>query len=577
MGSQAILDEIRNRLSIVSFIGETVPLKRAGRNFKGLCPFHQEKTPSFMVTEEKQIFHCFGCGAGGDLFTFLMKLNSLTFPEALKELAKRAGVTLPTFSKEQRSAEEELGRRKEMGLALNKLASDYFIQTLSDKTKGKEARDYLTARGLKNETIQQNLLGFADKSWDGLYKKLTSAKAPLKMAEELGLIRKGDQNYYDFFRERIIFPIHDVQGNIIAFGGRTINEKEETKYLNSSDSFLYNKSKTVFGLHLAKEAIRKTDEVILVEGYMDCLSLRQAGILNVVAPLGTALTLDHLRFLSRYTKNFVLAFDGDSAGKKAAGRALSLFVEMNLTPKGAEIPSGMDPDSFVLQKGKEGWEQLLAKAPTLFEYFVSNVLKEEGEGTQETLRAWEKIKPVLDKIKNPLEAGMYRKIVAAKLGVEERWLSGQRKEDSRREISSDAQREFPKEERLLIAAMILKPALIDKVKGAGEIFSEPALKKIATQLFLKSADKESVTIASLRGEIPEDLASWIREMALAEEEDAVWEKAVDDVLNKIAAKSLGNIIQRLNKEIVKAEARGDENELSKLLGQKTKLVGVKTL
>ncbi|OGQ04492.1 MAG: DNA primase [Deltaproteobacteria bacterium RIFCSPLOWO2_12_FULL_44_12] len=578
MASKEILEEIRRRLSIVSLIGERIPLKKSGRNFKGICPFHQEKTPSFMVSDEKQIFHCFGCSTGGDIFTFLMKLDGLNFAEALEELARKAGVKLPPRQKSDTpDADADWMRQKKWALRLNEIAKDFFFKNLHDETKGTPARQYLKSRGISLELAKQLQLGFSDKSWEALVSVLSEAKAPLKLAADLGLVKKREkeEGYFDFFRARLIFPIFDVKGEIVGFGGRVLEKSDDSaKYLNSSDSILYNKSRTVYGLNWAKEAIRKQEEAILVEGYMDLISLKQAGIENVVAPLGTALTLDHLQLLKRYTTNFVVAFDGDDAGTQAAFRALPLFLGLELVPKALTLPTGMDPDNFIRQEGKEAWEKLKDRSQTLFEYFVDWVIKETGKGTAAKVEAWEKIRPLLAKVKNSVEAGIYRKKVANKLGVDEEWL--QTRHETRipnlESRTSNLEPSYPEEERLLIAAMILKPKVAKMLENIEDIFTDPTLKNLAKQLFQEYAEEKNVGLTNIQDKLDERLAGWIREMALVEEDDTVWEKAAMDCLTKIESKSLGIRLTKLNHEIAIAEDKGDEPLVLSLLTQKNELM-----
>lgn len=565
--SKQILDEIRSRISIVNLVSEHLPLKRAGRNFKGLCPFHQEKTPSFMVTEEKQIFHCFGCGEGGDVFTFLMKYNGLTFPEALKELAKKAGVKLPAYSESSREASKEWTQKKEWALRLNQIASEYFT------SKNYAVKKYLAGRGIRPETIRAYGLGYADSGWDGLAQKFSQAKAPLKLAEELGLIRKrpNEEGYYDFFRDRLIFSIQDIQGNVIGFGGRSLDEGQDPKYLNSADSFLYHKSKTVYGLNFARGAIRRQDEVIWVEGYMDALSLWQAGVENAVAPLGTALTMDHLRILSRYTKNMVLAFDGDAAGRQAAFRALPLFLELELTPKLMLFPDQEDPDSFMQNQGKEAWEKFKTKTPTLFEARIEVETDGATKDTQKKIRAWETLKPLLAMVRNPVEAGIYRKKIAEQLGMDESWLKSSPK-NTIRNAQYEQRNEFSQEEQLLIAAMLLEPKTIPAIQQAGVDFAHPHLQKFSTQLFEQYAETGQVSVAAFQEELEENLGRWIRELSLTEGEPWLWQKVVTDCLNKKASKKLEMHLKMLNEKIARAEQEGNEEEMLKLIAQKRKLL-----
>lgn len=588
MASKENLEEIRRRLSIVSFIGERVPLKKSGRNYKGLCPFHQEKTPSFMVNEEKQIFHCFGCAAGGDIFTFLMKMEGLTFGEALQELAKKAGVKLPTsLEKTDSKADEEWARRKAWGFRINEIAQEHFVQNLNHPTLGRGVRDYLQTRGIDLATAKQHFLGYADKEWESLLHLFQEAKAPLKLALELGLIKERERGggYYDFFRERLMFPILDNQGKGVGFSGRMLSGEEGAKYLNSSDSFLYNKSRTVFGLYWARDAIRIQDEVVLVEGNLDLLALRQAGIENVAAPLGTALTKDHIEQMMRHTRNFIVAFDGDKAGQQSAFRALPLFLELGLTPKAMVLPAGEDPDSFIRKEGKEGWSRLKDRAATLFEYFMESVFREAGKGTAAQVHAWEKIRPMLGKVGNSLEQNIYKKQVAEKFGVALPEFFAPSAGSGIRTIGQKFQKtgqgepgepkiKYPEEEKLLITAMVLQPKVLKRVRAAGDIFTDTRLKKTAEALFCLAAEGE-ISISTLPEEVDPQLAGWIREMALLEDGETLWEKVVSDCLSKIGKKNRHAQLLQLNTQIRRAETEGNEANLGALLAEKAKLTAAK--
>ncbi|MDZ4224618.1 MAG: toprim domain-containing protein, partial [bacterium] len=420
-------------------------------------------------------------------------------------------------------------------------------------------------------------LGAAKEGWDALTHAFAAIKAPMKLAVELGLIREKETGgHYDFFRDRLMFPIFDSKGAVVGFSGRTLNTEDAAKYINSSDSILYHKSKTLFGFFWAKEAIRKLDEVILVEGNLDCLTLRQAGIENVAAPLGTALTAEHLKFLSRHTRNFIVAFDGDKAGAMAAIRSLPLFLELQLVPKGLTLPQGSDPDNFIRTKGVTEWNALKNKSKTLFEYFVDYILQESPKGTQGVVQAWEKISPVLNKVESSVEKGIYKRQIAEKLGVEEKWLEqkkprtedrGPRTVDQKQNV-----KEYPEEERLLIAAMVLRPKTVETIRDSGVIFTDLQLKEMATQLFEAHAEEKLVSLASLQTVLNEPMAKWIREMALVEEEEMVWEKAVEDCLAKIRIKSMGARLEKLNREIAEAENLGKHSALLDLLNEKTKLM-----
>lgn len=343
MGSsrEALKEEIRQRINIIDVVSEYVALKRGGKSLKGLCPFHGEKTPSFTVSEEFQSWHCFGCGEHGDVFSFLMKIENLTFAEVMERLAKRAGVELERFEGHQVSRKDQLAK-------VNSLAAAYYSGLLRRSTA---ASDYLRNRGLADQTIEQFRLGYAAPAWDGLLRYLTERRVDLTLAAEAGLILKKDQGgYYDRFRHRIVFPILDIQERIVGFGGRALGD-EQPKYLNSPETPLFSKTRSLYGLNLARKSISDGECAIVVEGYMDVIAVHQAGFSNCVATLGTALTVEHINILSRYTKRVVLAYDADSAGMSAALKGAAMFDEAECDVKIARFPKGDDPDSL-LQKGR---------------------------------------------------------------------------------------------------------------------------------------------------------------------------------------------------------------------------------
>ncbi|MFA6665434.1 MAG: DNA primase [Armatimonadota bacterium] len=336
-GNRDSIEEIRSRISVLEIVSEYVTIKRAGKTFKGLCPFHPEKTPSFTVSEVFGTWHCFGCGEHGDIFTFLMKAENLTFPEALERLAKRAGVELPEFGGREKS-------RREILFGINSLAAGYYFTLLA---KADLAADYLKRRGLADETIKKFRLGYASPAWDGLFSYLSKKGVNADDAAEAGLIIKSERgSYYDRFRNRIIFPILDIQDRIIGFGGRAIGD-DQPKYLNSPETPLFNKTRSLYGLNFGRKAIADGACAIVVEGYMDVIAAHQAGFTNCVATLGTALTPKHINILERYTKRVVLAYDADSAGIKAALRGAAMFEESECDVRILRLPKGEDPDSLI--------------------------------------------------------------------------------------------------------------------------------------------------------------------------------------------------------------------------------------
>jgi len=343
MASDGAAEEVKSRLDIVEHISDYVQLKRSGQNFKGNCPFHNEKTPSFMVHPAKQIFHCFGCSAGGDIFTFTMKHEGLSFPEALALLARKAGVELKPQSGYKK------GERENMKAAVSE-ALKFFR---SELVRSGVAGDYMAQRGLTSESIEEFQIGYVPQGWHNLLNHLKKKRFTEDIIIKAGLAVRGDRGPYDVFRARLIFPILDLHGEPVAFGGRVLDDSQP-KYLNSPESSLFKKGDTLYALSQAREAIRKEGFVAVAEGYLDAIMCHQFGLNNVVAPLGTALTAGHLKKLMRHADNIVLVFDGDAAGVAAARRSLDLIMEQNMRVSVLMLPDGQDPDSLLRDEGAEG-------------------------------------------------------------------------------------------------------------------------------------------------------------------------------------------------------------------------------
>jgi DNA primase len=413
------IEEIKSRVDIVELASEYLTLKKAGRNYLGLCPFHQEKTPSFTVNREKQIFYCFGCGEGGNVITLLMKIANKSFPEAIKHLAEKTGVILPSRTigregQEKESLHEEI-------VNLNLRVAQQFSRNLASPA-GKIARDYVLKRALSDETVKQFRLGYApDDTWRTTADYIERAGLSLKLAEQAGLVIAGKEGgYYDRFRGRLIFPIENVFGEIIAFGGRIL-AAGEPKYLNSPETPVYVKGKNLYGLNKAKEAIRQSGFCLIVEGYFDVISLCNAGVRNVVATLGTALTRDHLELLRRYTQNAVALFDPDAAGRKALDRSLELFLGANMHARALILPEGCDPDDFIKKYGKDQLDELIAAAPSISDYYIDNVLG-DGKTFEENRDLVKTAMEFVGKIGDEIEKNLFIKRIAEKLGIDQALL-----------------------------------------------------------------------------------------------------------------------------------------------------------
>jgi DNA primase len=577
------IEEIKSRVDIVELTSEYLTLKKTGRNFIGLCPFHQEKTPSFTVNREKQIFYCFGCGEGGNAITFLMKIADNTFPEAIKDLAEKTGVVLPSrfYGKESRQKDS----LKEDITNLNLRAAQQFTRNLFSPA-GKVVREYLQNRGISDETIKQFRLGYAPDTWRSLTDHIEGSGLSLKLAEQAGLVIAGKEGGgYDRFRGRLIFPIENVTGEIVAFGGRIL-EKGEPKYLNSPESPIYIKGKNLYGLSKAKEEIRKKGFALIVEGYFDLISLWNAGIGNVVATLGTALTREHLELLRRHTPEVVALFDPDEAGKKALDRSLELFLSMNMHARALILPESCDPDDYVKRYGKDKLNELIANAPAISDYYIDNVLgsgKTFEENRDLIKTAMEFIGKIGDKRKQVIEKNLFIKRVAEKLGIDQELL---KREIHKKEVEIEPKTISEKQndkfqvnplEANLIRLLLEYPqkTAMAESEEVLDFFLQPELKILGGKIvetykllgfvdinILLSADEDKPLLERLNRLMMETLPS----------DDSTLEKNFADNIRQIKRKWYKEQHHQIKLRLGKAQDKGDEELLSNLLREKEKLL-----
>jgi len=558
------LEEIKDRVSIVEVISDYVSLKKAGKNYKGLCPFHSEKTPSFMVNEEKQIFHCFGCNTGGNVFNFLMKMDRLSFPEAARGLARRYGIDLPKIKISEADKEENL--KREWLFELNELAASYYHNLLINEKEGKEAREYLRQRGIGNDVIIDHRVGYAQNSWDGLLKFLLKKGVPLSRVSEVGLIiPKKAQGFYDRFRGRMIFPIININGKVIGFGGRVL-DNTLPKYLNSPESSIYNKSNSLYGLKVAKDFIRSEDKVIVVEGYFDLLSLNQYGIKNVAATLGTSLTTGHIRILRRYTNNIITVFDADEAGEKAAARSLDILLKHGASPKIAVLPSGFDPDSFVKKVGEEGFKEIIAGSMPLIEFAINEVIKRHDASSVEgKVKIIEDVTPILAKIENKIERDIYIQRVSNRLGIKEDTIVSQlRKTKKGGSVLQEKGVQFMDEdivEKLLLKLMLLNNEVVHKIQEEAiiEEFVNKQYKEIGLLLleeFNRQGRIDSGKVINCLED--ENSKSLISQLSIEKESIEDVPKILKDCMNKIRMHKVDEEIKILDIKIKEAEEKKDE-------------------
>ncbi|OGX52069.1 MAG: DNA primase, partial [Omnitrophica WOR_2 bacterium RIFOXYB2_FULL_45_11] len=415
---ESTLEEILSRVDIVELISGYIPLKRVGRSYKALCPFHHEKTPSFIVNPDKQIFHCFGCSAGGNAFGFLMQHERLEFPEAIEALAKRTGVIIHEAS----AAERKTQNLSEQLYKINEAAAHFYSDQLH-APEGEPALKYLLKRGLTKETIQRFKIGYAQDKWDGLLNYLRGKGFGLGLIEKSGLIiAKDNGGYYDRFRKRILIPIHDTKGRTVAFGARVL-DNSLPKYINSPETPVYSKSKVLFGLDLNNEEIRLKDLAVIVEGYFDLIFPYQAGVKNITASCGTALTQEQIRLLKRYSRNVVLVYDSDNAGQMATLRSIDTLIEEGLNVMAARLPEGYDPDSFARRFGPEGFQKLITEAKDIFDYKLEFLKSKYAPLTiPNKSRAASEMLSLISKFNNTVAKSAYIKKLAEELSLDENSL-----------------------------------------------------------------------------------------------------------------------------------------------------------
>lgn len=415
------LEAVRARINIVELVSSYVTLKRTGRSYQGLCPFHDEKSPSFSVNEERGLFHCFGCGAGGTAFSFLMRIESLSFKEAAEALAKRVGVEIPRSSEERRAEEDRSG-----AFEISSIAQRFYAEALRSPV-GSQAREYLLQRGISAASVEGFGLGFCPAGNQGA-RIFARERNGTARALEVGLLgRRADGTVYEKFRGRLMFPIRDSTGRVVGFGGRTLSQ-DQPKYLNSQESAVFRKANLLYGLFEAQAAIRKEARVVLVEGYLDVISLAQNGIEYCAASLGTALGVNQLRLARRFAGEIVAFFDGDRAGRNAAVRAFRTCVEADVWGLAAFLPEGFDPDTFVRKYGPEGTRDLLAGAVPLAEFFLDRHVPPPNATVPERVRAAKAVCEVLSLVKEPAQFDLLAKTASQRLGVDESFFRAQRQE-----------------------------------------------------------------------------------------------------------------------------------------------------
>jgi len=558
------ISRVKEANDIVDVVSHYVELKRSGANYKGLCPFHQEKTPSFMVNPARQIFHCFGCGTGGDVLRFLMLHEGLPFTDALEKLAGRAGIELPQASSSGGPGAGE----KDLLYRANRVAAVFYTECLMKSEKGRKARDYLAARGIHSDAGRIFGVGYAPPGWRNVGDELGKKGIPGKVGIAAGLLIQGEggKKPYDRFRDRVIFPIRDVGGRILGFGGRVFGD-EIPKYLNTPETAIYRKGDSLFGLDIAAPHVRDANEVILVEGYLDVISLHQGGIRNVVGVLGTALTEGQALRVRRITDRCVLLFDSDEAGRKAALRSALILLETGLQVRVAPLEAGEDPDSHLRKKGAEDLLARISEARDILVFALDDARTDHPTlKPGDRFQVIDAIVPYLVKIKDRARLGSYLKWLGDELRIEQhdlRAMLATRKRTAR--PAAEEEKTAPqggggtKRERLFLHILIRDPELVPRARASvsPRDIQDTEIAWIVEKIF------SGVNLAGLLGTVSEHWENILSRWALEDPVEGT-QQALDDLLGFYSRQKLEGKIRKVREKLARAVSAGSEKEKKEL-------------
>jgi DNA primase len=577
------VDDIKARLSIVDVVSPYVQLKKAGVNHKGLCPFHSEKTPSFVVSPEKQICHCFGCNKGGDIFTFVQEVESVTFPEALQILADRAGITIENISKYQN---KEGKNEKDEYYKAHDLACEFFEKELKGK-EGKKVMDYLKKRGLTDDTIKEFRIGFAPDSYDKLHKFLLKKGISKRVLTKSGLATSksvGGDNIYDKYRTRLMFPIFDFMGRVCGFGGRALKKDQMPKYLNSPENIIYSKSKVLYGFSHSKRAVKETGKVVVVEGYFDVILPYQSGIKNVVASSGTALTEDQGRLIKRVTKEVVTCFDADSAGFEATKRAYFVLNAQDINVKTIAGLNAKDPADFIVEKGD--FQKLVDDAPNFLDYYIEKLVA-EGDMSNYDSRAKviNEILPVYKQL-SPSAKDHYVRQFASKLKIDERALYDEidryklPTNHPAREEQGNVKNEKMSFEDIFVALLLERSQLFENVEkiiekndlsgDSASVYKELDAQYNAHRQDFEGWDEKKGFLADVRAKT--DVLKLYAEELYGEFSDEACGVELEKLIDKIKKDRKTQKLRKIEMGIVEAEEAQDKSKLLKLLEEQQTLL-----
>lgn len=571
--SNEFIDNLKENVDIVALISDYLELKKTGNRYKGLCPFHSEKTPSFFVNPDNNFYHCFGCGAGGDVINFVMEIENLTFVESVKMLAERSGMELPDMSNQQRRVYKE---REEL-FSLNKLAARFYNYLLTDTNMGKKALEYLNNRGFDEADINKFNLGYAADEWQILLNFLKKKGFSIDLIKKAGLISEGNNNsYYDKFRNRVMFPIFNNRGEVIAFGGRILESEDSygPKYLNSPETRIFSKKKNLYGLHLAKEQIRKTNNCIIMEGYTDIIQAHKNGFENSIASLGTAFTEDQAKLIKRYAENAYIAYDADTAGNKATLRGLDILNDTGINVKVIELEEGSDPDQILRSEGPEAFEKFIEKAVSLIDFKINMVIKDKKLSDpgvrKKVLRS---IVELLSEVEDNLEREIYIERAAAKTNFKSDILAEEVekefKKNKRRNYKSNREKQNKKKEKRfdlysqlsyyqkveeeILAHFISNPSLREELASRiskNDFNGRTA--QLAEHLFKGSVISNSIHLDKIKEGLEDELLSYWSEI-LVKQDNSLNKNRILDLADYLSSKSISQNKEKLCKLLSKKE------------------------
>lgn len=566
-----IIDQIQDKTDIVEVISRYIPLKKAGRSYKGLCPFHHEKTPSFIVSPDKQIYHCFGCGAGGNAFSFLMKHENIEFPEAVETLAQKAGVVIPRGAGQR----QELSSLAAQLYKINEMAAQFFQTCLVNDASAKE---YLSSRGIGEEAIKSFRIGYAPDSWESLLNFFKKKGINESTLEKSGLVIPNDKgSYYDRFRKRITFPIIDLKDRIMGFGGRIL-DTSLPKYINSPETCVYSKGKNLYGLNLSKEHIKKTGYVLIVEGYLDFIIPYQAGVKNLVATLGTALAIDQVKLLKRFTTTAIMLYDPDEAGEMASMRNLDTFISEAVNVYIAELPKGYDPDSFIRKFGYEDFTKLIKSSKNLFDYKFGKLASTfDAKTAHGKARIASEMLPTISRIDNAVLKSNLIKKLAEKLSVDEESIRTELKkvkpDYSERKFFmgavETAVHDSKLAEKMILALLLEGGGYVDKLKERLSLdeLKDSTIRDVVKIIFDLRKDNKEITAARLISHLENNNegANMVSEAVGLSEMLIDKEKVLHDCIIRVKKNNMKDQLDRLQLAIKTAHDSKDEDKVKKLV------------